>query len=229
MTGLPDPLTSQGETVGDVYSLFLTLALAVLGFVLVLLAFVVLRYRRRDDRLPSQEQYHVGLEAAYTVIPLLLLVGLFAYTVRTIGSIQSETADPDLVVEVVGFQWQWQFTYVEAGVVVVGDQPIEDARTGDQPYPVLVVPADATVRFTLESADVIHSFWFPGFRYKEDAIPGTSNTFEVAVTGEPGLYPGGMCAEFCGAYHARMGFDLEILPSDEFDAWLAAQAEEATP
>ncbi|MFV0523409.1 MAG: cytochrome c oxidase subunit II [Acidimicrobiales bacterium] len=216
--GLPAPITEQARTVGQVWGVFLPLALGVLAMVVLLVGFVVIRYRRRGDGLPAQNQYRIKLELVYTVVPLLVVLGLFGLTVVTLPDVESTGPDPDLQVEVVGFQWQWQFSYPESGVVVRGTDSTE---------PVLTLPEGADVRFEISSADVIHSFWVPGFRFKRDAIPGRTTAFDVTITGDPGDYPGGVCAEFCGLDHDKMRFSVRILPADEFDAWLVDQEEGA--
>ena len=106
---------------------------------------------------------------------------------------------PDLVVEVVGFQWQWQFTYADSGIVVTG--------TPDGGLPVLVLPVDRTTRLDLRTTDVNHSFWVPRFLNKRDLIPGVDNAIDVTPT-ETGTYDG-VCAEFCGLDHGRMRFAVD--------------------
>jgi cytochrome c oxidase subunit II len=220
LAAIPAPLTDRAETVSDVWRTFLPLAAGVLGLVVVLVLYVAIRFRRRDDRLPPQTRYRPAIEVAYTVVPLLVVIVLFAVTVRTISTVDATVADPDLVVDVEGFQWQWRFTYPDSGVVVTGDDP-EAVPVGELKPPELVLPAGATVRFNLSSRDVIHSFWVPGFLFKRDAIPGSPTSFDVTVTDEPGVHPGGACAEFCGLYHARMLFTVRIVEPTEFDRWLA--------
>lgn len=132
-----------------------------------------------------------------------------------------EVADADaaadaLAVDVLAFQWGWRFTYPEAGFSVVG---------GDLDPPVLTVPLDRPVAFALRARDVIHAFWVPSQRFKRDAIPGRVNRFDL-VFDEAGIQPG-LCAEFCGLRHADMRFEVEVLPEEEFDAWLAARRAEA--
>lgn len=213
--GLPAPLTEQADTIADTWMLFLGIALAVLAFIIILVLYVIIRFRRRDEDLPRQTHYRIGVEISYTVIPLLLVVGLFVVALQTIRTVEATSDDPDLVVDVVGFQWQWQFEYPDAGVVVVGDD--------DTDPPELVIPADSSIRFNLESRDVIHSFWIPGFLFKRDLIPGTPTSFDVDVTDETGFYDSGACAEFCGLYHGRMTFHVRIVSPAEFDQWLAEQ------
>lgn len=208
--GAPSPASEQGEDVYDLYRWFTALAVGVGVFVTVLLVYVVVRYRRRDDTIPSQKQYNVPVEVIYTVTPLLIVAGLFFFSVRTEGRVGATTDDPDLVVEVTGFQWQWQFSYPESGVVVTG--------TPEGGIPELVLPADRTVRLDLRTTDVNHNFWVPRFLNKRDLIPGVENILDITPN-EIGTFDG-FCAEFCGLDHVRMRFEVTVMEGDEFDAWL---------
>lgn len=213
LAGVAPPLTEQAQDIDRVWDLFLVIAAIVGLLVLVLVLYSVVRFRRRDDRLPRQVHYNIPFEIAYTIVPLLIVIGLFAVTfvsVRAIGEVDDEN---DLVVEVVGFQWQWQFTYPEHGVTVLGTE---------SEVPELVLPAGAKVRFDLESVDVIHSFWIPGFRYKRDMFPGQSSSFEVDIRDRTGAWPNtGVCAEFCGLDHDTMRFSVRIVDAAEFDEWVS--------
>ena len=210
------PLTEEAHDLESVWTAFLWIAVGFGGLVAALLLFVVIRYRRRDDTLPRQTREHIRLEVGYTIVPLLVVAGLFAITLGAIRAVDRVDAAeaPDLVVEVTGFQWQWQFDYPTAGVRVVGS---------DSVVPELVLPAESTVRFEMTSLDVIHSFWIPGFRFKRDVFPGETTEFEVDVANEIGRWETGVCAEFCGLDHHAMRFDVRIMPAAEFDAWLAEQ------
>jgi cytochrome c oxidase subunit II len=209
------PLTEQAEDIDRVWDGFLLAALAVGAFVLVLLLFVVVRYRRRGDVLPRQVHENLRIEITYIVVPVLIVIALFAVTYVTVEALDEVDDDVDLVVEVIGFQWQWQFNYVEAGVEVVG---------GPRLVPELVLPAGRSVRFDLESLDVIHSFFIPGFRYKRDMFPGQTQTFQVDVGARTGTFEdAGVCAEFCGLDHHQMRFGIRVVTPEEFDTWLAEQ------
>jgi len=219
------PLTSEAERVRDIWTLFALLATAVGVLVIVLVVYCVVRFRKRDDRLPSQKHYNIPVEVVYTSVPLLIVIVLFAITavsVRAVDRVQAGA--PDATVDVLGFQWQWQFTYPDLGVTVTGTH---DAQ------PELVLPSNSRVRFRLTSADVIHAFWIPGFRFKRDAIPGQENEFDVNVLDRTGDFPNtGVCAEFCGLDHAYMRFDVRIVTPEEFQAWAAEhaqQSQEAAP
>ena len=216
------PLTSEAETVRDVWMLFTLLAAAVGLLVFGLVMYCVFRFRKRDERLPVQKRYNVPVEVAYTSIPLLIVIVLFAITavsVRTVDRVHASA--PDVTVDVLGFQWQWQFTYPDLGVTVIG---IDATR------PELVLPSDSRVRFRLTSADVIHAFYIPGFRYKRDVIPGQEQEFDVDILSHTGVFPNsGACAEFCGLDHAVMRFDVRIVTPDEFRAWAEEQSRQQEP
>ncbi len=215
--GLVDNAGKQGasEQGRDTFHLWrgsVIAALVVGGIVWALIGWAVLRYRRRGDDLPTQRQYVVPVEIVYTAIPVLIVAVLFALSYRTQRDVNALTSDPDVVIEVRGFQWQWQFHYVEEDVTVTG-------RPDDPP--VMVVPVDATIRLVLTSEDVIHSFYVPDFLYKRDVIPGVKNKIDVDVT-DVGRYTG-RCAEFCGLDHAKMTFEVDAVTEADFRDWVADQ------
>lgn len=213
---LPDPLTEQAEEIDEVWNVFLIGAVAVFAFVTVLVVVILIRFRRRSDRLPRQVRENIPFELSYTVVPLLIVLALFVITFITVRSVDAEAesdADVDLVVDVIGFRWQWRFEYPESGVVINGTE---------QDIPELVLPASSTVRFNVTSVDVIHSFWIPGFRYKRDMFPNQVGTIDVDMNDRTGAWPaGGVCAEFCGLDHHKMYFDLRVVTADEFAQWVA--------
>jgi cytochrome c oxidase subunit 2 len=180
---------------------------------MTLIIYSVIRYRRRDDRVPDQRSSHFTLEVVCTVIPVAIVAGLFAYTVNVQNKVTELSDDPDLVVDVVGYQWGWTFTYPEAGVTSVPGEDYEPA--------VLALPVGETVRFNLRSPDVIHSFWVPEFLEKRDLIPGVDNAIDVTVN-RTGTWTG-RCAEFCGLDHWRMNFEVQAMAGEDFEAWLAEQ------
>ncbi len=211
--GAPDPVTEDGERILSLWQGSMLAALAVGALVWALLAWSVIRYRRRsgpDEGLPGQRSDNVPLEVFYTLTPVVIVAILFAFTVFTQEKVTAAAARPDVVVEAVGYQWQWQFRYPDEGVVVNG--------TTEEPRPTMVLPVGATVRIRLRTTDVIHSFWVPRFLKKLDVIPGVENELDVVVK-DPGMFPG-RYAEFCGLDHARMDFRVEAVSMPEYRAWL---------
>jgi cytochrome c oxidase subunit II len=208
--GAPDPATTQGEDVLDLWRILLGAGVALGVLVTGLVLWSVIRYRRprsagpRD--LPKQTGANIPIEVFYTVVPLVIVAVLFGLTMRTQNRISSESDSSDLEVEVTGFQWGWRFRYPAQGVTVVGD--------ANNP-PTLVLPVGANVRLRLVAADVVHSFFVPAFLVKKDLIPGVDNDLEIRPT-ELGRFPA-VCAEFCGLDHWRMTFDVEVVEPTAFE------------
>lgn len=213
--GWPAPVTEQGKDVLNLWEGTLLASLIVGGIVLFMIVYAAVAFRRRsDDQVPRQVRYNLPIEVLYTFVPIVVVSVLFYFT--AIGENQEDKINDRsaLQVQVVGFQWSWQFNYVDHGVSVTG-------RPGEPPQ--LVVPVGEQIHFHLVSPDVIHSFWVVPFLFKRDVIPGHPNEFEVTVT-QPGTFQG-RCAEFCGIHHDRMLFSVKALPVAQFNAWLSgAQA-----
>jgi cytochrome c oxidase subunit II len=214
--GAPDPVSTQGEDVLDLWRILLGAGIALGVLVTALVLWSVVRYRRPRGAgpgdLPKQTDANIPIEVFYTVVPLVIVAVLFGLTMRTQNRVTRLSDSPDLGVEVTGFQWGWRFRYPAQGVTVVGD--------ANNP-PTLVVPVGANVRLRLIAADVIHSFFVPAFLVKKDLIPGVDNDLEIRPT-EPGRFPG-VCAEFCGLDHWRMSFDVEVVTPEAFATFLAEQ------
>jgi cytochrome c oxidase subunit 2 len=209
--------SEQGRDIFDLWRGSFIAALVVGAIVWGLIGWAVFRYRRRSDEVPNQRQYIVPLEIVYTTVPILIVAVLFALSYRTQRDVDALSSDPDIVIEVDGFQWSWQFHYVE---IANEKQDITVTGLPDKP-PVMVLPVDTTVRLILTSNDVIHSFYVPDFLYKRDVIPGVENKIDVDVT-DVGRYTG-RCAEFCGLDHAKMTFEVEALTMADFREWVAEQ------
>ncbi|MEX2660002.1 MAG: cytochrome c oxidase subunit II [Acidimicrobiales bacterium] len=211
--GLPEPASGQGEDILGLWRGAFVAALVVGALVWGLIVWAGLRYRRRNDDLPSQTPENIPIEVLYTVVPLLIVAVLFGFTMVTQERVTA-LGDPDVVVEVTGFQWSWQFVYPDEDVVIGSD--------GVEP-PELVVPVGSTVRFDLATPDVIHSFWVPELLVKRDLIPDVENAIDVEVT-RAGTWTG-RCAEFCGLEHYDMTFTFRAVPPDAYEAWLEERRE----
>jgi cytochrome c oxidase subunit II len=171
-------------------------------------------------RATKQTHGHSGLEIVWTLIPAIIVTALFAFTVDTLGKVETANTpgdNPALTIDVTGFQWQWTFDYKAQGISLTGT-----GRDG----PTMAIPVGEKVRIRLHATDVIHSFYVPQFLYKKDAIPGRVNEFDVIVQ-QVGTYAG-QCAEFCGIGHADMHFTVAAMTPADFDAWVAQQQQPST-
>ncbi len=196
---------------------FLVLAIVTLIFVVVagLTVYAIIRFRRRpgdDGREPPQVYGSTQIELAWTLVPFLIVVVLFLTTTRYIFAIETRApAVNALEITVVGNQWWWEIRYPGLGIVTANELhvPVSDPA---EPRPTFI---------TLQSADVIHSFWIPQLAGKTDVIPGKTNRMWIDPR-TPGTYVG-QCAEFCGVQHAGMLLSVTVHPKEEFARWVAAQ------
>lgn len=187
---------------------------------LMFYAIIVYRRRKGDNSLPVQLRYNNPVETLFTVVPLILVVGFFAFTAKTMSEIEKPTPNPDVKIEVIGKQWSWDFNYVNANTYESGIQSQFAGQKGSEAaLPTLYLPVNKTVQIDLRSRDVVHSFWVIDFLYKKDVFPGRTNHMYFTPTRE-GLYKG-KCAELCGEYHSMMLFNVKIVSQAEYDAHMA--------
>ena len=200
-------LPAQASTVaGKVDALFFALVALSVFFatlVFVLVAIFALKYRRRSetDR-PRPILGDMRLELLWTVIPLVLALGVFAWAAHLYFVISNPPADA-MDIYVVGKQWMWKIQHPE------GNREINEVH----------VPVGEPVRLTMTSEDVIHSFYIPAFRIKMDVLPGRYTTawFEATQVGEHHLF----CAEYCGTEHSRMIGKIVVMEPPDYEAWLS--------
>jgi len=188
---------------------------AIFAAVTSLLIVTLVRFRRRaddDGREPPQVYGSNPLELAWTVIPIIIVFILGLVTMRTILDLQIDERPPGwMQVTATGHQWWWEFEYPELGVVTANELhlPVSGA---EKPQPVFL---------TLQSEDVIHSFWVPALSGKTDLVPNRTNHLWMEPR-EPGLYVG-QCAEYCGTQHANMLLRVIVHPDGGFERWVADQ------
>jgi cytochrome c oxidase subunit II len=188
-------------------------AIIVGGFVAGLILWSVIRYRRTSDEMPRQFQYHGPVEVLYTVLPIVIVLVIFGFTVVTENNIDALAASPAAEVKITAFQWGWDFQYPGENITVLGH------TTQD---PDLVLPSGETTQITLVSQDVIHGFYVPEFNFSRYAQPGVTNKFDLTpvASNTPKDYRG-QCTQLCGLYHALMFFHVTTLPPAQFQAWLS--------
>jgi cytochrome c oxidase subunit II len=227
--GALTPVTEEGRDIHGLYNILFAVAAVIFVLVEAAIVFAVVRYRRRSDMLPPQFHGNNLLEIVWTVVPLLIVATLFVLTWGVLNRVEAKADNPRVTVNVIGFQWQWQFTYQGERVPLPAGQKPEDLTikgTIAKP-PVMYLPVGEPIRFNAEGQDVIHSFYVREFLFKRDAFPGHVNTFDLTIT-KPGDY-GGQCTEYCGLAHQAMRFTVRAVPRPEFEAWVAkAKKEQAS-
>ena len=241
-------VTKQAERMRVLWSWSGVTAL-ILGVIMWSLIFwCCIRYRKRnDDVVPRQTKYNMLVEGICVVFPFIVIIGLFWRTVVVEDYVNKLSKNPDVLVQVDAFKWNWQFEYhsykATSGqatqAVYTGKRDLTDTTRNaplylstvgsDNEIPVLVVPVGETVQVIEQSDDVVHSFWVPEFLFKRDVIPyGTAqqrqasglrdNRFEFTATSQGSFV--GRCAELCGTYHSQMNFEVRVVSGQTFLAYL---------
>jgi cytochrome c oxidase subunit II len=221
--GSPHGVTSQDHYVRGLWHMTYWFAIPIFLIVFAGIVWCLVRYRKRpgDERKPAQFQYHIPIEAAYTIIPLAIVAVVFGFMYSAENHVDSVSKTPAVKITVEGFQWGWRFTYPN-GHQEVGTVATSLDINSEKNLPILYMPAGETVQFHLVSDDVVHTFYVPEFLWQRDLIPGINNVADINVT-TPGTYSG-QCNNICGVYHAYMRFLVDVMPKDQYDAWYAKQA-----
>ncbi len=201
---------------------------AICLLVLALLIWVVVRYNRRANPVPSKTSHNTLIEVIWTVVPVLLLV-VIAIPSITLLARQYESPPADaLTVKATGYQWYWGYTYPDNGGFEVISNMLDEGEAIARGEPAqlavdnrMVVPAGEPIRIQVAGADVIHSFGIPSLWFKIDAVPGRINERMLFIK-EPGIYYG-QCMELCGARHAYMPIAIEAVPRPRFEAWVRSK------
>ena len=211
------PESEDGRDIQFLYKLIFWIALVVFVGVQIAIVMAALKYRRRSEDEPRPEQIHGNqkLEVLWTIIPAIILIAIFIPTIRTMYRIENRADDNEYVIEVYGKQWWWEVHYKHP-------EAVADIVTANEIY----IPVNTRVRFELNSANVIHSFYVPQLAGKLDLMPGHTNVMSVEAD-KPGMYYG-ECAEFCGESHAYMRFKIIAVPQDQFDVFVTGWREGAS-
>ena len=201
----------------DLFILVLIPATIILIGVTVALLYMLVRFRRREgDGIPAQIHGNNRLEIGWTIAPTILLAVVAVFTVAGIIDLGRDAVEDALHVNVVAFQWDWRFEYLDPEYADEDDKPLTTNN--------LYISVDREVSVDLEALDVIHSFWVPKLAGKLDVMPGRTNSMWFNAT-EPGIFAG-QCAEFCGIGHADMKFKVIALETSQFDSCMEAVAVE---
>jgi cytochrome c oxidase subunit II len=202
------PHSPQAQAIVSLFGQYLAVAAVIFAVVAALVVYAIVRYRERPGGSePPQSHGSRAAEITWTAIPLLIVLGLFVLTVRTMAFVdapQEPVRAPDFVIT--GHQWWWLAQYPGG------------AATANEIH----IPAGRRLLARMEAADVIHDFWAPQLGRKIDAIPGREGYVWLEAD-EPGVYQG-TCSEFCGMQHAGMHFQVIAESEAQFNAWLVRQA-----
>lgn len=206
------PASGNAASISNLFYFIFWIAVAVFVIVEALLLYSVIRFRRKsEDEMPQQIHGNTKLEIAWTLAPAIVLAIVFVLTWQTLNDLANVPKN-SLPVRVIAHQWWWEIEYPSLGVFTANE---------------IHLPAMQSASFTVESKDVIHSFWVPELGGKIDVVPGKKNVTWLDPK-QTGTFHG-QCAEFCGAEHALMRFNVVVESQEQFNSWAAAQKEKAAP
>ena len=226
-TGFQPSATELARDVVWLDNMLLVIITAISLFVTALLAWVIIRYNRKRNPEPATFTHNSPLEIAWTVIPVVILVFIGAFSLPVLFK-QQEIPEADITIKVTGYQWFWGYEYVDHGCdfesyILQEDELAEYGYSEDEYLlatdTAVVVPVGATVVMQVTAADVIHSWTIPAFGVKQDAVPGRLAELWFAAERE-GIYFG-QCSELCGKDHAYMPITVKVVSQETYDAWLA--------
>jgi cytochrome c oxidase subunit II len=213
----------------------LALNLFVCGVVGILALYVVWRYRRSRNQVPSATTHNTALEAAWTIAPAVILVFICVPSFRLLHDHNIVSAPAELTLKVIGHQWYWEYQYPDYGglsvqSVIVPDNQLTLQEKGKRllvPDQYAVLPVNATIRIQITGADVIHSFFVPSLGLQRYAVPGRLNETWTRIEHEGVYY--GQCNQICGMNHAFMPIAIRVVSRQEFEAWVSGQRVAAAP
>jgi len=208
------------------HHILLWIIAAITLFVLVLLLICIVKFNARANPTPSRTTHNTLIEVAWTVIPVMILVGIAIPSFRILF-VQLNTPPADLTIKATGNQWNWTYTYPDEKIEFTSIMLTDAERQKQNPVPPrllavdnpIVVPINKVVRVHTTGADVIHAFAVPSFGVKMDAIPGRLNETWFKATREGVYY--GQCSELCGKDHAFMPIEVHVVSEQAYAAWLA--------
>lgn len=212
------PKGPNADMINDLQLVVFWIAGVVGVLVCILAGYIFWKFRDRGQAIPAQKHGKPFVEITLTVIPALILTVVGVFTVRTIFDL-AETQDTELIINVTGQQWWWEYDYPAQSDYGI-NQPI---ITSGQ----LVIPVGTKVLLRETSRDVIHSYWIPALNGKKDAVPGRIHLLRMEAD-KPGIYAG-QCTEFCGLSHANMRMEAVALSKEDFAKWVANQQKAYTP
>ena len=207
----PAPASSAADDIDTLWDVVLIIAVPIFVLVMTVAIYSVIRFRAKPGDKGDGPPIHgnTKLEIVWVTIPFIIVLSLAIYSWIVLDDIEAKQPG-EMVVDVTGQQFTWHFKYVDAGV----------------PSDELVLPVDHPVKFNIRTADVIHSFWVPEFRLKQDAVRGLTTHTRVTPT-RTGSWQI-ICAELCGIGHATMRQRVRVVPEDEFENWLSERRRQAS-
>lgn len=226
--GWPIGVSPQAKAMQHFWSwtFIAALAVGILVWGLMFWTFAFHRKRKNSPLYPKQTKENLPLELVYTAVPFLMVAVLFYFNVTTENIALKTIPNPDVKVNVTAFKWGWDFSYEGSKSPDSSNPDDQEVHTigSSTEVPILIVPVKKTIQYTLQSKDVVHSFWVPDFLFKRDVFPdpkanNSNNVFQNSMDKPIAMV--GRCAELCGTYHFSMNFEVRAVPQDVYDKYMA--------
>ena len=224
---MPIGVTEVSEEIFDLHMLIMWICVWIGVVVFGIMFWSLWKYRKSSGAIAAKFDDHYWLEIGWTVAATVILVGMAIPSTSVMIKAYDDT-EGDINIMVTGYQWKWQYTYLEEGVsffsnLATSQEEIDNAIPKGEFYlsevdEPLVIPINKRIRFLITGNDVIHSWWVPDFAVKQDAVPGFINTAWTNVP-KPGIYRGA-CTELCGLKHAFMPVVVRAVEQEEYEAWI---------
>lgn len=204
---------------------------AIIGLIVFgIMFYSLIHHRKSKGFVPATFHMNTRLEIFWTIIPFLILIGLAIPATKVLIR-QDDSSESDVTIKIVGYQWKWQYQYLDQGISYFSNlstpySQIQNQEPKGQWYLLevdkpLVLPINKKIRFIVTSNDVVHSWWVPELGVKRDAIPGFMHEAWARIE-KPGVYRG-QCAELCGINHGYMPIVVQAVNEDEFTTWVNQQ------
>ena len=214
------------EELTTVYNLVTYIIAGIVAFVLGLMAFIMIRFREKANPVPSKTTHHVGLEIAWTIAPVLILLVIAIPSMNLLYN-QDVIKDTEVTVKAVGNTWNWSYTYPDhENVEEIISNPLDktQSKAAGKPYLLatdgaLVVPVDTNVKVLVTSINNMHAWTVPSFGIKMDAVPGIINETWFRAKREGTFY--GQCSEICGIKHYYMPIEVKVVSKTDYAKWIA--------
>ena len=220
-------VTEVSKEIFDLHMLIMWICVWIGVVVFGIMFWSLWKYRKSSGAIAAKFDDHFGIEIAWTVAATVILVGMAIPSTSVMIKAYDDT-EGDINIMVTGYQWKWQYTYLEEGVsffsnLATSQEEIDNALPKGEFYlsevdEPLVIPINKRIRFLITGNDVIHSWWVPDFAVKQDAVPGFINTAWTIVP-KPGIYRGA-CTKLCGLGHAFMPIVVRAVEQEEYEAWI---------
>ena len=220
-------VTEVSKEIFDLHMLIMWICVWIGVVVFGIMFWSLWKYRKSSGAIAAKFDDHFWVEIAWTIAATVILVGMAIPSTSVMIKAYDDT-EGDVNIMITGYQWKWQYTYLEEGVsffsnLATSQEEIDNALPKGEFYlsevdEPLVIPINKRIRFLITGNDVIHSWWVPDFAVKQDAVPGFINTAWTIVP-KPGIYRGA-CTELCGLGHAFMPIVVRAVEQEEYEAWI---------